>query len=271
MVDQSPLQMGGETVFDIYPAIDLRKGKVVRLRQGDPGQQTNYGNDPAKVAERWLSAGARWLHVVNLDGAFDETHQENLAALRSILEISALYSAKVQYGGGLRRMIDIEDVIQAGVSRVLLGTAAVESPKIVGAALQKYGSDQIAAALDAREGKVRVRGWKEDSGMAVEKLGIDMYTAGIRTVIYTNIARDGVGSGADIVASVELADKTNLNVIVSGGVKSIEDVIKAKKASVARHTVSERKPGRSSGRISGIIIGRALYDGAVNLEEALKC
>jgi len=239
--------------FVIYPAIDLRAGKVVRLQEGDPARMTAYSEDPAKTAQRWLQAGARWLHVVNLDGAFGESDKENHLALRDILRIAKESNASVQFGGGIRSLDTIATVLSLGVSRVVLGTVAIENPDTVANALMKFGAEQIAVGIDARDGLVRVRGWKENSGMSAMDLAIKMRNLNLRTVIFTDVSRDGVGKGLNISATHELADVSGLDVIASGGVHTVEDVMAARNANLA-----------------GVIIGRALYEGTIDLKSALE-
>lgn len=233
----------------IYPAIDLRGGKVVRLKEGDPARMTAYSDDPAEMARKWLSMGAVWLHVVNLDGAFGESDDANRSALEVILKLGA----QVQFGGGMRSLDAIEDAIALGVSRVVLGTIAIEQPKVVIAALKKFGPEKIAVGIDARDGLVAVRGWKSDSGILAKDLALQMRTVGLRTVIFTDIRRDGLGSGLNMPSTRELADVSGLDVIASGGVHTLDDVIAVREA-----------------KLSGVIIGRALYDGTVDLEKALQ-
>ena len=235
--------------FTIYPAIDLRGGKVVRLKEGDPRRMTAYSDDPAETARRWLEAGASWLHVVNLDGAFGEKDDANRSALASILKLEA----QVQFGGGMRSLAAVERAIELGVSRVVLGTLAVEQPKVVENVLKKFGTEKFALGIDARDGLVRVRGWKDNSGIPVVDLALQMRTLGLRTVIFTDISRDGLGSGLNIPSTRELAEATGLAVIASGGVHTLEDVSAAREANLA-----------------GVIIGRALYEGTIDLKEALK-
>ena len=233
----------------IYPAIDLRGGKVVRLKEGDPARMTAYSDDPAETARKWLGMGATWLHVVNLDGAFGESDDANRSALEAVLKLGA----QVQFGGGMRSLDAIEDAIALGVSRVVLGTIAIEQPKVVIAALNKFGPEKIAVGIDARDGLVAVRGWKSDSGILAKDLALQMRTVGLRTVIFTDIRRDGLGSGLNIPSTRELADVSGLDVIASGGVHTLDDVIAVREA-----------------KLSGVIIGRALYDGTVDLEKALQ-
>ena len=242
--------------FTIYPAIDLRGGKVVRLNEGDPARMTSYSDDPAETARRWLEAGAGWLHVVNLDGAFGETDEANRIALESILKLGM----RVQFGGGLRSLDAIQRALELGVKRVVLGTITIEQPEVVADALSRFGAEQIAVGIDARDGLVRTRGWKDNSGVSALDLALQMRSLrqtqgdalGLRTVIFTDIRRDGLRSGLNIAAARELSEHSGLDVIASGGVNTIEDVVTAKYANLA-----------------GVIIGRALYEGVIDLKEAL--
>jgi phosphoribosylformimino-5-aminoimidazole carboxamide ribotide isomerase len=200
------------------------------------------------MARKWLGMGAAWLHVVNLDGAFGESDDANRSALEAILKLGT----QVQFGGGMRSLAAIENAIALGVSRVVLGTIAIEQPKVVIAALKKFGSEKIAVGIDARDGLVHVRGWKSDSGILAKDLALQMRTVGLRTVIFTDIRRDGLGGGLNIPSTRELADVSGLDVIASGGVHTLDDVIAARDA-----------------KLSGAIIGRALYEGTIDLKEAL--
>jgi phosphoribosylformimino-5-aminoimidazole carboxamide ribotide isomerase len=234
--------------FTVYPAIDLRGGKVVRLKEGDPESTTKYSDDPVEMAARWLKAGAQWLHVVNLDGAFSEEDQENRLALKSILKLGS----QVQFGGGIRSIHAIEQIFEFGVSRVVLGTVAVERPDMVVVALKNFGPERIAVGIDARDGLVRTRGWKANSNLSATDLALQMQRLGLRTIIFTDISRDGLGSGLNIPSTRELAELSGLDVIASGGVHTLEDVFAARDANLA-----------------GVIIGRALYERSIKLEEAL--
>ncbi len=239
--------------FTVYPAIDLRAGKVVRLVQGDPARQTVYDDNPAKIARQWLAAGASWLHVVNLDGAFGHQDTNNLQALNAILAAVA-GRGHVQFGGGLRSLDDIERVLSLEAGRVILGTAAIESPDMVAEAIARFGAEKIGVGIDARDHQVQVRGWVRAAGIDPITLGKELARLKVRTAVYTNIARDGVGSGVDVAASQRLAEETGLSVIAAGGVASLADVQRVREAG-----------------LSGVIIGRALYEGQVSLEEALQC
>jgi phosphoribosylformimino-5-aminoimidazole carboxamide ribotide isomerase len=239
--------------FTIFPAIDLRAGRVVRLKEGDPARMTAYSDDPAETARRWLREGASWLHVVNLDGAFGESDHANHSALKLILNVAKSFGARVQFGGGLRSLTSVERALDLGVSRVVLGTIAVEQPDLIADVLTRFGAQQIAVGIDARDGLVRVRGWKDNSGISATDLALQMRTAGLRTVIFTDVCRDGLGSGLNIDATRELAEISRLDVIASGGVHILEDVTAARDAA-----------------LSGVIIGRALYEGTINLKDALE-
>ena len=239
--------------FTVYPAIDLRGGKVVRLQEGDPARLTAYSADPTETARRWLEAGARWLHVVNLDGAFGERDDVNQAALKAILGVARLFDAKVQFGGGMRSLEAVDAALSLGVNRAVLGTIAIEKPEVVAEALTRFGADEVAVGIDARDGRVRVRGWKDDSGVSALDLALQMKALGLRTVIFTDVSRDGLGSGLNIASTRALAEASGLDVIASGGVHTIEDVIAAREAQLA-----------------GVIVGRALYEGTLDLKSALQ-
>jgi phosphoribosylformimino-5-aminoimidazole carboxamide ribotide isomerase len=239
--------------FTIYPAIDLRGGKVVRLEEGDPARMTAYSDDPAETAKRWLAMGAKWLHVINLDGAFGEGAGVNQQALHSILKAASEFGAAVQFGGGLRSLDSMSQALSLGVSRIVLGTVAVEQSDVVTKALSKFGAEKIAVGIDARDGMVRVRGWQSDGGVSAQDLALQMRILGLRTIIFTDVSRDGMGHGLNIPATRELADVSGMDVIASGGVHSLEDVIAARDAGLA-----------------GAIVGRALYEGTIDLGSALQ-
>ncbi len=235
--------------FVVYPAIDLRGGKVVRLAQGDPVRQTVYGDDPAAVARRWLDEGAQWLHVVNLDSSFGEAGAANAAAIERIVATGA----RVQLGGGMRALADIERALGLGVARAIIGTAAVENPELVRQAIARFGPECIGGGIDARDGRVRVRGWLEDTGVDALTLAGQLREAGISTVVFTDIGRDGVGAGVNVEATAAMAQATGLYVIASGGVAAAEDVRRVRAAGLA-----------------GVIVGRALYEGQVDLQEIIR-
>ncbi len=235
--------------WTVYPAIDLRRGRVVRLVQGNPDRETSYGGDPLVVACRWREAGASWIHVVNLDGAFGERGEENLAALERIVS----GDLRVQFGGGLRDMASMGRAFEAGVERVVVGTAAVEKPALVETALETFGPERVALAIDTRGGRVRTHGWQQASELTPLDLARAWMDRGMRWIILTDVARDGMGSGLNLEATVALARATEARVIASGGVAGLDDV----------------RRSREMG-LSGVIIGRALYEGDVDLREALE-
>ncbi len=237
-------------IWNVYPAIDMRRGRVVRLKQGDPNQETKYADDPLSVARRWQEAGATWLHVVNLDEAFGERSRENQAALEHILTTGL----QIQFGGGIRDFKALRRVLDLGVSRVVIGTAAVEDPDLIKFGLKAFGPDRVAVAIDTRKGrKVRTHGWSLATSMPAIKLARRSAAQGVHWLIFTDVTRDGMGSGLNLEATVHLAQATGLHVIASGGVASLEDVRHAYQAG-----------------LSGVIIGRALYEGQVALEDALR-
>lgn len=237
--------------FEIFPAIDLRHGRVVRLQLGDPDRQTVFGEDPVESGRRWLDAGANWLHVVNLDGAFSEGGRENWMALEKLAKLET----RVQFGGGLRAVPDIGRALDCGVSRVVLGTAALANPAIVAEAITRFGEQRVIIGIDARNGRVRTHGWQTATTTSPTELAQAMRDMGIRTIIYTDISRDGILSGVNADATAEIAQATDLRVIASGGVNSLDDVASL----VALAPVG----------VAGVIIGRALYEGQVDLAAAI--
>jgi phosphoribosylformimino-5-aminoimidazole carboxamide ribotide isomerase len=240
------------TDFTIFPAIDLRNGQVVRLNQGDPNQQKTYSTNPAAIARNMLEKGARWLHVVNLDGAFGESSNANLIALSRIIGIAREFQAGVQFGGGLHTLGQVQDTLAYGVTRVVLGSMAVQKPKNIRMLLQEHPSDQIAVSLDGRNKKVMVSGWQEESEIGIFELAAKLKEMGLTWLVYTDIERDGMQTGSDFETTVSLARETGMNIIASGGVTTVEEVKNLKNQGVA-----------------GAIIGRALYEGTVDLGELL--
>jgi phosphoribosylformimino-5-aminoimidazole carboxamide ribotide isomerase len=236
----------------VFPAIDLRRGKCVRLRQGRPDAETVFSDDPVAMAEHWASQGAEWLHVVNLDGAFGQA-SSNLRVVEAML---AAVGIPAQLGGGLRTMADIEGALELGLARVILGTAAVEEPSLVAEAVKRFGAERILVGIDARRGQVATHGWQEVSSLAVTELALRVRELGLKRIVYTDIARDGMLSGVNVEATRELAQCTGLKIIASGGVSSLDDVRRLKEA-------------EASG-VEGVIIGQALYSGALDLREAIE-
>jgi phosphoribosylformimino-5-aminoimidazole carboxamide ribotide isomerase len=234
----------------IYPAIDILGGKAVRLKQGRAADATVYGK-PLEMAQRWVEKGAAWLHVVDLDGAF-EGKPRNIDLLREMA--AAVPTAKIQVGGGVRSMSVVESLLDSGIQRVVLGTAAVQSPDFVEEALKEH-THNIAIGIDARDGNVKVSGWTEDSNIGAIDLAKRLEDLGAHLVIYTDIARDGILTGPNVAATKQMLDNTELSVIASGGVSSLADV---------QHLSELDHP-----RLDGVIIGKALYEGLIQLEEAL--
>ena len=237
----------------VYPAIDLRRGRCVRLQQGDAEAETIFADDPAAMARYWAAEGAEWLHLVNLDGALGEAGTENLAALERIL---AAVDLPTQFGGGVRSVEDVARLLGMGISRVILGTVAVRDPAIVEQALGQYGPERVCIGIDARDGYVAVHGWRETSTITAVDLARRMRDVGVRRVVYTDVRRDGMLSGVDTAGTVALAEATGLSLIASGGVASLDDI-------------RELKAVEDKG-IEGVIIGMALYRGAFQLSEALR-
>lgn len=236
--------------MEILPAIDLRGGKCVRLTQGDAGRCTEYSDDPVGVAKRFAAAGARWVHVVDLDGAF-EGRRRHAEVVRAIIGVTGL---KVELGGGIRTMGDIRDCMEMGVSRVVLGTVAYENEELVKVAVGEYG-EAVAVGVDARGGKVAVRGWVEDTGMGVDLFVERMMNLGVRTLIYTDIAVDGMLAGPDYTTLRWLCGLGDVRVIASGGIATLAHV----------RALQEMQPRAPY----GCIIGKALYTGAIDLAEAI--
>jgi phosphoribosylformimino-5-aminoimidazole carboxamide ribotide isomerase len=235
--------------MQIYPAIDLRGGKVVRLKEGDPQRQTVFSEDPLAIARQWIRGGARWIHVVNLDGAFHNANDNGL-----ILDNIAHMNVKVQFGGGLRSVYAISRAFEQGAARVVLGTIAVQQPGIVVEAVKRWGADAICVALDAKDGKITTHGWQQATELSPIDLGKRMASEGVRHALYTDVSRDGGLSGVNVEATAALGRETGLQVIASGGVSTLEDIQRL----------------RAAGSVAGVVIGMALYEGKFTLQEALQ-
>ncbi len=274
----------------IYPAIDLRKGRCVRLRRGDPNAQTVFSDNPARTARHWQSLGAEWLHVVNLDGAFGDTSDfhpqvrrlspEALAAgesvgagdpglesddsgperlpvnLRRLVQIRQAVDIPIQFTGGLRSVEDIELAFSLGADRIILGTAAVRDPELVRAALERWGVSRIVVGLDAKDGMVATHGWQKVSQVSAVELGHRMAALGVELALFTDISRDGLLGGVNVQATATLADLTGLQVMASGGVSGLDDI-----RALKRH---------EHYGIDGVIIGQALYTDALSLPAAIE-
>ena len=235
--------------MELYPAIDIRSGRVVRLSQGEATRQTVYGEDPAAVAEAFVAAGARWIHVVDLDRAFGEG--DNEAAVRRVIQrVSG--RAAIQAGGGFRTLALVRRGLDLGLSRVVVGTAAATEPDFLRALAADVPVERLAVGIDARDGKVAVRGWIETASLTAVELARRAVDAGIHTLIYTDVARDGMLQGPDVSGALRLKDE-GAAVIVSGGVSSLADLQRAAEAG-----------------LSGAIVGRAIYEGRFDLPQALR-
>ncbi|WP_341212132.1 1-(5-phosphoribosyl)-5-[(5-phosphoribosylamino)methylideneamino]imidazole-4-carboxamide isomerase [uncultured Limimaricola sp.] len=233
----------------LYPAIDLKDGQAVRLLRGEMDKATVFNDDPTAQARAFVEAGTEWLHLVDLNGAFAGA-PVNGDAVEAILK--ACPGVPAQLGGGIRDMATIETWIEKGLARVILGTVAVENPELVREAARAFPG-QVAVGLDAREGRVATRGWAEETDVMVTDLAKSFEDAGVAAIIYTDIARDGAMAGPNVAATEALARAVSIPVIASGGVSSLDDL----------------KALKQTGVIAGAISGRALYDGAIDLAEAL--
>jgi phosphoribosylformimino-5-aminoimidazole carboxamide ribotide isomerase len=235
----------------IFPAIDIRGGKCVRLTEGRFDAETVYADDPVAMARRWAAEGAEYLHVVDLDGAL-AGQPVNLAIVAGI---AASVGIPVQLGGGIRTLAGIEAVLAAGVARVILGSVAVKQPALVKEACAAHG-ERIVVGIDAKDGVAAVEGWGVSGGVGAEELAARMAAAGVARIIYTDIARDGMLTGVNVAATRSLAKAAGVPVIASGGVSSLGDIAAVKAA--------------EADGVEGVIIGKALYSGAVELPAALK-
>ncbi|MFO1164378.1 MAG: 1-(5-phosphoribosyl)-5-[(5-phosphoribosylamino)methylideneamino]imidazole-4-carboxamide isomerase [Paracoccus sp. (in: a-proteobacteria)] len=233
----------------LYPAIDLKDGNCVRLLRGDMEAATVFGSDPAAQGRAFQDAGAEWLHLVDLNGAF-AGKPVNGAAVEAIL---AAIDVPAQLGGGIRDMATIEAWLERGLARVILGTVAVENPALVREAAMAFPG-KIAVGIDARKGRVATRGWAEETDVMAVDLAHQFQDAGVAAIIYTDIERDGAMQGPNVAATEALARAVNIPVIASGGVSSMADILAL----------------RDTGVIAGAISGRALYDGALDLGAALR-
>ncbi len=248
-----------------FPAIDLKQGKCVRLYQGDMNQATLYNNFPADQAITFMDEGAEWIHVVDLDGAF-AGESKNRAAVKEIINISLNKfenlpyegKVKIQLGGGIRSIQAIQAWLSV-VDRVILGTAAVKDPELVKQACKLF-PNQIVLGIDAKEGFVATEGWAEKSDISVIDLAKRFEDAGAACIVYTDISKDGAMEGANLEGTKQLAEAVNIPVIISGGISSLADLEKAKKM----------EAGLKSGKIEGVISGRAIYEKAFTVKDAIK-
>ena len=238
----------------VFPAIDLIAGKVVRLQRGDRSRMDVYSDDPAAVAESFREAGAAWIHVVNLSAAFGEDEQALAANAAAIRAIAAVDGIKVDAGGGVRGMADIERMLDAGVSRVAVGTALVRDPDFAAEAARTYG-DALGADVAGRGGEVKISGWREGASLTVDELVARLAELGFRHLVFTDVARDGMQTGIDAAAYQHVAEVAGFPVVASGGIARLEDL--------------RALAALGDGVIEGAITGRALYEHAFTLQEAL--
>lgn len=241
------------TTIDIYPAIDMRGGKCVRLFKGDYAQETVYGDSPFEMAKSFADAGAKFVHMVDLDGAKDgeRVHASDVIRVANELDI------KVQIGGGIRSEEDVRFYLENGIDRVIIGSLAIREPDLVVQFIKKFGAERIVIGLDAKDGMVATHGWLETSNQSAIDVGKFFIERGAKHIIFTDIATDGTLEGPNIEANIRLATSTNAQVIVSGGMSSIADITAVK---AAAYDTS----------ISGVIIGKALYTGQFTLRQALE-
>lgn len=237
--------------FTIYPAIDMRDGKCVRLEQGDFDKETIYGENPFEVAKEFADTGASWIHMVDLDGAKEGSKQN----AEHVLRVADELGCRVQIGGGIRSEEDVRFYLDRGVDRVIIGSLAVRDLETTKELLRKYG-DKIAIGLDARDGYVSTAGWLEQSEVKAVDLGKELAEAGAATFIYTDIAKDGMLSGPNTKEIVRLAEETSVNVIASGGIKGLSDLVELKEYK-DQHVI-------------GSIVGKALYTNQFTLKDALE-
>lgn len=237
--------------MNLYPAIDIRGGRAVRLLRGDFAAETAYDADPLDAAQRWVDGGAQWLHVVDLDGARDGT-QANAEHLRRITALGV----PVQTGGGLRSAEAVAAALDGGVQRAILGTAALENPALVDELIARFGGDRIVVSLDAKGGLATTRGWVHTTDQTVVSVAAALAERGVQRIVFTDVDRDGMGEGTDLTGMRELLALDVIDVIASGGIGSLDDI----RALVA---IGHQ-------RLDGVIVGKALYEQAFTLPDALR-
>lgn len=236
--------------MQLYPAIDIRGGRAVRLRKGDFAAETAYDDDPLDAAKRWVDGGAQWLHVVDLDGAKDGA-QANAEHLRRI----AALGVPVQTGGGLRSAEAVAAAFDAGVRRAIIGTAALEQPELVDELVERFGGERIVVSLDAKDGFVTTRGWVHTTDQRVADVATSLAARGVQRIVFTDVNRDGMGEGTDLTGMRELLALDAVDVIASGGIGQLGDITAL---------VELGHP-----RLDGVIVGKALYEKNFTLPEAL--
>lgn len=233
----------------LYPAIDIKNGQCVRLKQGQFEDILVYSNSPVGVAKKWEDSGASFIHLVDLDGAL-VGHSVNDDVIR---EIASTVKIPIQVGGGIRTIKDIEHKLNLGVTRVILGTKAVENPMFIKDVIHSFGADKIVIGIDAKNGMVAIQGWEKLSNYNAVSLAIEMKEIGVKTIIYTDISKDGMLQGPNIEHTKEMVESTGLNIIASGGVSSMMDLDALNKINV-----------------EGAVIGKALYENKIDLKQAVS-
>lgn len=241
------------TQIELYPAIDMRGGKCVRLFKGDYSQETIYADSPFEMAKTFVSQGAKWIHMVDLDGAKDGKRIHD----QDVIKASKELGVNVQIGGGIRTEDDVKHYLDNGVTRVIIGSLAIQQPELAVSFIQKFGADRIVIGLDAKDGMVATHGWLETSSKSAIEVGQYFANHGAKSFIFTDIATDGTLTGPNLKANELLAEATGAEVIVSGGVSSLSDVKQVAQAA-------------NQSTIGGVIIGKALYEKRFTLHEALK-
>ena len=239
--------------FIIFPAIDLHAGQVVRLKEGNLKRLTVFSPNPVEIASKWISAGAQWIHIVNLDGAFGKQDDDNQNAIGDIVKEAKNNNVSIQLGGGLRSINMIEKVLALGVNRAVIGTMAVKDPDMVRLALKTWGPEKVAVSLDARDGFVQIHGWRDGTRYSALSIAKDLKKMRLKWLVFTDISRDGLQLGLNLSSTEKLARESGLEVIASGGVKDWGDI-----------------KGAFSSQLAGVIVGRALYDGKFEPEELFR-
>lgn len=238
--------------MNIYPAVDIKGGKCVRLVQGDFDKETVYLENPVEAAKMWQDQGAKWIHVVDLDGAKSGT-PSNVDVIKNIRKA---LSANIQVGGGIRNMSTVENYLNLGVNRVIFGSSAITNPSLVKETIDRFGADKVAVGIDVRQNQVAIEGWTKSSGIAIEKALGQLKDIGVKTIIYTDISRDGMMKGPNFTGIEKVLSFGDFSVIASGGISSMQDL--------KQLALYENKG------LEGAIIGKALYSGALDLKTVLK-
>ncbi len=238
--------------MNIYPAVDIKGGKCVRLVQGDFDKETVYLENPVEAAKMWQDQGAKWIHVVDLDGAKSGT-PSNVDVIKNIRKA---LSANIQVGGGIRNMSTVENYLNLGINRIIFGSSAITNLSLVKETIDRFGADKVAVGIDVRQNQVAIEGWTKSSGIAIEKVLGQLKDMGVKTIIYTDISRDGMMKGPNFTGIEKVLSFGDFSVIASGGISSMQDL--------KQLALYENKG------LEGAIIGKALYSGALDLKTVLK-